>query len=88
MGVQPKRNCAAYNAPHLSRQSVNVSEGEMALEQIRELANEVQDLQASPEYSAEPDKMRALASLTLELAKAVQDIHDRLRKLEEGVARA
>jgi hypothetical protein len=54
----------------------------MALEQIRGLAKEVQDLQESPHYSAEPDKLRALTSLTLELAKAVQDIHDRLRKLE------
>jgi hypothetical protein len=54
----------------------------MALEQIRELAKGVQDLQESPQYSAEPDKLRALASLTLELAKAVQDIHDRLRNLE------
>jgi hypothetical protein len=54
----------------------------MALEQIRELAKEVQDLQESRQYSAEPDKLRALTSLTLELATAVQDIHDRLCKLE------
>jgi hypothetical protein len=60
----------------------------MALEQIRELAKEVQDLQASPVYSAEPDKLRALTSLTLELAKAVQDIHGRLRQLEQGATRS
>jgi hypothetical protein len=54
----------------------------MALEHIHELAKEVQDLQENTQNSVEPDKVRALASLALELARAVQDIHDRLRELE------
>jgi hypothetical protein len=54
----------------------------MSLEHLRELANEVRDLQEATQGSLEPDKVRALASLVLEIAQAVQDIHDRLRKLE------
>ena len=54
----------------------------MALEHIHELAKEVQDLQENTHSSVEPDKVRALASLALELARAVQDLHDRLRELE------
>ena len=54
----------------------------MALEHIHELAKEVQDLQEDTQGSVEPDKVRALASLTLELARSVQDLHDRLRELE------
>jgi hypothetical protein len=54
----------------------------MALEHLHELAKEVQDLQESTRGSVEPDKVRALACLTLELALAVQDLHDRLRELE------
>ena len=57
----------------------------MALEHIHELAKEVQDLQEDTQGSIEPDKVRALASLTLELARAVQDLHDRLRELEAKV---
>ena len=54
----------------------------MALEHLQELAAEVQDLQEATKGSVEPDKVRALARLVLELAEAVQDIHDRLQKLE------
>lgn len=54
----------------------------MALEHIHELVKEVQDLQENAQNSVEPDKVRALASLTLELARAVQDIHHRLLELE------
>ena len=54
----------------------------MALEHIQELVKEVQDLQENAQNSVEPDKVRALASLTLELARAVQDLHDRLLELE------
>jgi hypothetical protein len=54
----------------------------MALERIQELAEEVHDLQESTRHSVEPDKVRALASLTLELARAIQDLHDRLREVE------
>jgi hypothetical protein len=54
----------------------------MALEHIHELVKEVQDLQENARNSVEPDKVRALASLTLELARAVQDLHDRVLELE------
>ncbi len=54
----------------------------MALEHIHELAKEVQDMLENAQNSVEPDKVRALASLTLELARAVQDLHDRLLALE------
>ena len=54
----------------------------MALEHLHELVEEVQDLQEATKGSVEPDKVRALARLLLELAQAVQDIHDRLQKLE------
>jgi hypothetical protein len=54
----------------------------MALEHLHELVEEVQDLQEAEKGSVEPDKVRALARLVLELAQAVQDIHDRLQKLE------
>ena len=54
----------------------------MSLEHLHELANEVRDLQEATKGSLEPDKVRALASLVLELAQAVQDIHERLLKLE------
>jgi len=54
----------------------------MALEHLHELVEEVQDLQEEAKGSVEPDKVRALARLVLELAQAVQDIHDRLQKLE------
>jgi len=54
----------------------------MALEHLHELVEEVQDLQEATKGSVEPDKVRALARLVLELAQAVQDIHDRLQKLE------
>jgi hypothetical protein len=43
----------------------------MALEHIQELAKEVQDLQENSQNSVEPDKVRALASLALELARVV-----------------
>ena len=56
----------------------------MSLEHLRELAEEVHDLQEATKGSVEPDKVRALASLAIELAQAVQDIHDRLLKLEAG----
>ena len=54
----------------------------MALEHLQELVAEVQDLQEATKGSVEPDKVRALASLVIELAHAVQDMHDRLLKLE------
>jgi len=54
----------------------------MALEHLYELVEEVQDLQEAEKGSVEPDKVRALARLVLELAQAVEDIHDRLPKLE------
>jgi hypothetical protein len=54
----------------------------MALEHLYELVEEVQDLQEAAKGSVEPDKVRALARLVLELAQAVEDIHDRLLKLE------
>lgn len=54
----------------------------MALEHLYELVEEVQDLQEAAKGSVEPDKVRALARLVLELAQAVEDIHDRLQKLE------
>ena len=54
----------------------------MALEHLYQLVEEVQDLQEAAKGSVEPDKVRALARLVLELAQAVQDIHDRLQKLE------
>ena len=54
----------------------------MALEQLHELVEEVHDLQEAAKGSVEPDKVRALARLVVELAQAVQDIHDRLQKLE------
>ena len=54
----------------------------MALEHLQELVAEVQDLQEATKGSVEPDKVRALARLVVELAEAVQDIHDRLQKLE------
>jgi len=54
----------------------------MALEHLYELVEEVQDLQEAEKGSVEPDKVRALARLVLELAQAVEDIHDRLQKLE------
>jgi hypothetical protein len=54
----------------------------MALEHLYELVEEVQDLQEAAKGSVEPDKIRALARLVLELAQAVEDIHDRLLKLE------
>jgi hypothetical protein len=53
----------------------------MALEHLHELVEEVQDLQEAEKGSVEPDKVRALARLVLELTQAVQDIHDR-QKLE------
>jgi hypothetical protein len=56
----------------------------MALEHLHELVEEVQDLQESTKGSIEPDKVRALARLVLELAQAVRDIHDRLQNLEEA----
>ena len=54
----------------------------MALEHLHELIREVQDLQEAGRGSIEPDKVRALASLALELAQAVEDIHDRVLRLE------
>jgi hypothetical protein len=54
----------------------------MALEHLHGLIREVQDLQEAAKSSIEPDKVRALASLALELAQAVEDIHDRVLKLE------
>jgi hypothetical protein len=54
----------------------------MSLEHLHELAQEVHDLQEATKGSIEPDKVRALASLVIELANAVQDMHDRLLKLE------
>jgi hypothetical protein len=54
----------------------------MAMEHLQELVSEVQDLQEATKGSVEPDKVRALARLVLELAEAVQDMHDRLQKLE------
>jgi hypothetical protein len=57
----------------------------MALEHLHELVEEVQDQEAE-KGSVEPDKVRALARLVLELAQAVQDIHDRLQKLEAATA--
>ena len=54
----------------------------MALEHLYELVEEVQDLQEAAKSSVEPDKVRALARLVLELAQAVEDLHDRLQKLE------
>jgi hypothetical protein len=54
----------------------------MSLEHLHELVTEVQDLQEAIKGSIEPDKVRALASLVIELAHAVQDMHDRLLKLE------
>jgi len=54
----------------------------MALEHLYELVEEVQDLQEAEKGSVEPDKVRALARLVLELAQAVEDLHDRLQKLE------
>jgi len=54
----------------------------MALEHLYELVEEVRDLQEAAKGSLEPDKVRALAGLVLELAQAVEDIHDRLQKLE------
>jgi hypothetical protein len=54
----------------------------MSLEHLNELAREVVDLQEAAKSSIEPDKVRALASLALELAQAVQDIHNRPLKLE------
>jgi hypothetical protein len=54
----------------------------MAMEHLQELVAEVQDLQEATKGSVEPDKVRALARLVLELAESVQDIHDRLHKLE------
>ena len=54
----------------------------MALEHLYQLVEEVQDLQEAAKGSVEPDKVRALARLVLELAQAVEDIHDRLQKLE------
>lgn len=59
----------------------------MALEHIHELVKEVQDLQENAQNSVEPDKVRALASLTLALAGAVQDLHDRLLGLETRASR-
>ena len=46
----------------------------MALEHLHELVEEVQDLQEATKGSVEPDKVRALARLVLELAQAVQDV--------------
>ena len=54
----------------------------MALEHLHELVEEVQDLQEEAKGSVEPDKVRALGRLVIELAHAVRDIHDRLQKLE------
>ena len=54
----------------------------MSLEHLHELVTEVQDLQEATKGSIEPDKVRALASLVIELAHAVQNMHDRLLKLE------
>jgi hypothetical protein len=54
----------------------------MAMEHLQELVSEVQDLQEATKGSVEPDKVRALARLVLELAEAVLDMHDRLQKLE------
>jgi hypothetical protein len=54
----------------------------MSLEHLRELTQEVHDLQEATKGSVEPDKVRALARLAIELAQAVQDIHDRLLTLE------
>jgi hypothetical protein len=54
----------------------------MSLEHLHELAQEVHDLQEAAKSSVEPDKVRALAGLAIELTRAVQDIHDRLLKLE------
>jgi hypothetical protein len=50
----------------------------MSLEHLNELAREVHGLQEEAKGSIEPDKVRASASLALQLAQAVQDIHDRL----------
>jgi hypothetical protein len=60
----------------------------MALEHIHELVKEVQDLQETAQNSVEPDKVRALASLALELARAVQDLHHRLLGLETKAAQS
>jgi len=54
----------------------------MALEHLHQLVEEVKDLQGAATGSVEPDKVRALARLVLELAQAVEDIHNRLQKLE------
>ena len=59
----------------------------MALEHLHELVEEVQDLQEAAKGSVEPDKVRALGRL-LELAQAVEDIHDRLQKLEPASPQA
>ena len=60
----------------------------MALEHLHELVEEVQELQEAAKGSVEPDKVRALAQLALELAQAVQDMHDRLQKLEAAPAQS
>jgi hypothetical protein len=54
----------------------------MSLEHLNELVKEVHDLQEAARGSEQPHKLRALASLAIELTRAVQDIHDRLLKLE------
>jgi hypothetical protein len=52
-----------------SKNSIGFS---LELEHLHELVEEVQDLQEAAKGSVEPDKVRALARLVLELAQAVQ----------------
>jgi hypothetical protein len=59
----------------------------MGMQYLHEIAEKVHDLQEQTRQAVEPEKLRAVVSLALELVREVQNLDDRVRALEGKLPR-
>jgi hypothetical protein len=59
----------------------------MAIEFLHEIAERVRNLQGNTRQGVEPEKLREVTALALELVRAVADLEERILELEREAPR-